>query len=150
MRELYLCSDMTAAVLYIEHDGSCTMHAGLSYKRQDGKISKILVNNSNTEFAPGMIDKSAMEFYVTLVDRRDLINESFGLRGDLVPQDSLVDSGFTPNKNTHLVSYPRIIPLGYRANGWIEGNIGDPVYVDLFADVYGYEAGAWMRRARSA
>ena len=62
MWDLYLCSDMTAAVLYIDHDGSCTMHAGFSYKRQDGKISKILVNNSNTEFAPGMIDRSAMDF----------------------------------------------------------------------------------------
>ena len=65
---------------------------------------KILVNNSNTEFASGMIDKSALEIYVTLVERRDLINEPFGFKGDLLPQDTLVDSAYTPNKTTYLVA----------------------------------------------
>ena len=53
LRNLYITSGDTAAIVYIDPDGMCTMHAGLSLKKENGAVSKVLMNNSNTDFPPG-------------------------------------------------------------------------------------------------
>ena len=66
---MYIPSGDTAAIIYIEPNGMCTMHADLLLKKENGVVSKVLVNNSNTEFSPGMVDKIILDNYVTLVTR---------------------------------------------------------------------------------
>ena len=150
LRNLYITSGDTAAIMIIEPDGMCTMHAGLSLKKENGVVSKVLVNSSNTEFSPGMVDKIILDNYVTLVTRRDAANEPFGMKGEVLVDADLRDTSLNATNGFYLVSYPRTIPLGYVVNGWMEGNIMDPVFIDTFQDKYGDLAGLWMRRAKIA
>ena len=126
LRNLYITSCDTAAIMYIEPDGMCTMHAGLSLKKENGMVSKVLMNNSNTEFPPGMVDKIVLDNYVTLVTRRDAANEPFGMKGDALVDEDLRDTSLNATNGFFLVSYPRTIPLGCVVDGWMEENIMDP------------------------
>ena len=128
----------------------CTIHAGISLKKENGVVSKVLVNNSNSEFPPGMVDKIILDNYVTLVTCRDAANEPFGMKGEALIDDDLRETASNATNGFYLVSYPRTIPLGYVVGGWMEGNIMDPVFVDAFQDKYGPTAGLWMRRAKTA
>ena len=150
LRNLYITSGDTAAIMIVQPDGTCTMHAGLSLKKENGVVSKVLLNSSNTEFSPGMVDKAILDNYVTIVTRRDAANEPFGMKGEVLNEDDLRDTSLNAINGFYLVSYPRTIPLGYVVDGWIEGNIMDPDFLDTFQDKYGDLAGLWLRRAKTA
>ena len=80
LRNLYITSGNTAAIVYIEPNGMCTMHAGLSLRKENGMVTKVLMNNSNTDFPPGMADKIVLDTYVTLVTCRDVADQPFGIK----------------------------------------------------------------------
>ena len=150
MRNLIVTSSDTAAIVYVEHDGRCTMHAGLSLKKENGVVTKVLMNNSNTEFAPGMTDGEILKNYVTVITRRDASAEPFGVKGRELKKDEISNSSLPPGGQYYLASYPRALLVGYVEDGWLEGNVHEPTFVDAFQDKYGLEAGLWIKRAQNA
>ena len=108
------------------------------------------MNNSNMEFAPGMTDGGILGNYVTVISCRDANAEPFGMKGRALTnaegRDLLLNILSGPY---YLALYPQTLPVGYVADGWLEGNIDKPTFVDAFQDKYGSDAGLWMRRAKS-
>ena len=91
LRNLCVILTDTTAIVYIELDGRCTMHAGLSLKKENSLVSKVLMNNSNTEFSPGITDGDILGNYVTVIFRQDANAEPFGLKGRALTDDKGVD-----------------------------------------------------------
>ena len=91
LRNLYVILTDTTAIVYIELDGRCTMHAGLSLKKENSLVSKVLMNNSNTEFSLGMTDGIVLGNYVIVVSRRDANGEPFCMKGEALTKDNLCD-----------------------------------------------------------
>ena len=88
------------------------MHAGLSLKKENGVVTKVLLNNSNTEFAPGMIDGDILKNYVTIINRRDAVAEPFGIKGRYLSDKEMRDSSLSQGGQYYLASYPRTLPVG--------------------------------------
>ena len=97
-----------------------------------------------------MADKIVLDNYVTLVTCRDAANKPFDMKGEVLFEEDLRDTSLNTTNGFYLVSYPQKIPLGYVVDGWMEGNIMDPEFVDSFQEKYGTMAGLWVRRAKEA
>ena len=102
-RNLIVTSSDTAAIVYVKQDGRCTMYAGLSLKKDNGVITKVLMNNSNTEFAPGMTDGGILNNYVTVINLRDANTEPFGIKGRALTENEICDSSLNQGGQYYLL-----------------------------------------------
>ena len=137
-----------AALAIVEPSGLLRIRTcPIVVRNDDGTISSVVSNGSNTNLVPGISGPNTFQHFVSIGQRRTL--PSFAIKGSALPEELFTDSGLTYAANTFLFLLPRAILLGY-GKDWVEGDINDPAVIDLFEHEYGPDYGAWLRAIKAA
>ena len=70
VQQLYLTSHFTGAMAIVEDDMRLTMHVAPYIKKENGKLTEILLNISNTELTPTAAGLDSAQFFAILVSCR--------------------------------------------------------------------------------
>ena len=137
-----------AALAIVEPSGLLRIRTcPIVVRNDDGTISAVVSNGSNTNLVPGISGPNTFQHFVSIGQRRSI--PSFAIKGSALPEELFTDSGLTYVANTFLFLLPRAILLGY-GKDWVEGDINDPAVIDLFEHEYGPDYGAWLRAIKAA
>lgn len=140
----------TAAFAVVELNGHLRFHASPIIIRgpgPDNRITSIVVNGSNTEFAPRSTGHELFTHFVTILTRRAC--PTFAIKGAPLTEEQFVGSGMPYAPNTYLAALPRAIPIPF-GKDWVEGDITDPAVTDLFRHEYGDEHAAWLQALKGS
>jgi hypothetical protein len=137
-----------AALAIVEPSGLLRIRTSpIVVRNDDGTISAVVSNGSNTNLVPGISGPNTFQHFVSIGQRRTI--PSFAIKGSALPEELFTDSGLPYVANTFLFLLPRAILLGY-GKDWVEGDINDPAVIDLFEHEYGPDYGAWLRTIKAA
>ena len=89
------------------------------FKKQNCALNYVLMNASNTEFAPVMANPDLTSHFVMLHSRTGI--PDFLLKGEILTPEYLKETGVT-DAHTFMIGVPKMMPLGY-GKAWIKGKV---------------------------
>ena len=139
-------SDMTSSVEVVSSDRRLTTQVSPSFKRADGEVSSVFLNNNNIALAPARPGVNLLANSPFIASRRNI--PSFAVKGDANTNTQVQEVDFEES-HMYIVALPRCCPISYHKK-WVEGDIFEQGFEETFGSEFGVEHGQWLRAVKTA
>ena len=106
----HISSHNIGAIALVDGAGFLKMFVSLIFKKQSGALHYVLVNDSNTEFAPVIASPDLTSHFSLLHPRTGI--PDFALKGEILTPEHLKNTGVT-EPHIFMNAVPKMMHLGY-------------------------------------